>query len=304
MTTATKDRQRSGSSDFVESALYLLALDPKTLDTADLVTAIEGCGQLRGMVSAAEAGFITEYETRCGAHETAETLKRKQKLSARRAKRRTKTAKNTAGDDKVAAALKAGEISDEHADVLADAEEEHEGATDELLETAKGEGVDRFRQTARDWARNKDGHNGDSAATKQFKARKASSFIRDGDGMGITIAELDPTNHAAFTTALAYWVPKLFNQEQTPTLTADPVLDAALVARTSQQRLADALVAMAAASINPNNPQQPGYRQDADNRQLRPPHPSIDRTAGRRHHPDTRNSAKARLRSPHPPSSV
>ena len=52
MTTTTKDKQTS-SAEFVESALYLLGLDPKTLDTADLVTAIEGCGQLRGMVSAA-----------------------------------------------------------------------------------------------------------------------------------------------------------------------------------------------------------------------------------------------------------
>ena len=249
MTTTTKDKQTS-SAEFVESALYLLGLDPKTLDTADLVTAIEGCGQLRGMVSAAEAGFITEYEARCGTHETTETLKKKQKLSARRAKRRAKTAKNTAGNNKVAEALKAGEISDEHADVLADAEQEHEGATDELLETAKDEGVDRFGQSTRGWARGRDG---DSEATKQFKARKATTFIRDEDGMGITIAELDPSNHAAFTSALAYWVPKLFNQEQTPTLTADPVLDAALVARTSRQRLADALVAMAAASINPNN---------------------------------------------------
>ena len=50
MTTTTKDKQTS-SAEFVESALYLLGLDPKTLDTADLVTAIEGCGQLRGMVS-------------------------------------------------------------------------------------------------------------------------------------------------------------------------------------------------------------------------------------------------------------
>ena len=72
--------------------------------------------------------------------------------------------------------------------------------------------------------------------------------------MGITIAELDPSNHAAFTSALAFWVRRLFNEEQTLIPTApDRVLDTALVMRTSEQRLADALAAMAAASINGNN---------------------------------------------------
>ena len=82
-----------------------------------------------------------------------DALRRKQRLGSRAARRQAKSAKTIADNPDVQDALANGEISEEHADALADAESEHDGAVGELLPKAKEQGADRFRASARSWSR-------------------------------------------------------------------------------------------------------------------------------------------------------
>jgi len=237
---------------FGEAAAQVLLLDPAGLDVDGLKTSIGLCGTLRGIVSAAEAGFVAELERRAGRHEATEALRKKQKVSPAKAKRRSKTSKTTSEHPELAAALAEGDISEEHADVIADADQAHPdaGATAALLDHARGQSVEQFRHTAKGWERDQQGDKGEAEAERQHNARKVRSWIRPEDGMGVTIAELDPENHATFITALAWWVRKLKNNHNSGSKT-DPVADRAIIASTPEQLLADALVAMASASTNP-----------------------------------------------------
>jgi len=276
MATTFATRQQYGPS-FVEAATQVLLLDPSGLDIGGLKTSIGLCGTLRGIVSAVEAGFVAELERRAGRHEANEALRKKQKVSPAKAKRRSKTSKTTSEQRELAAALADGQISEEHADAIADADQAHPGAgaTAALLDEAKTQSVEQFRHTAKGWERGQQHDQGEAEAERQYKARKVRSRIRPEDGMGVTIAELDPENHATFITALAWWVRKLRNNNKNGSKgsdnrskkasdndpnnngsggagsKADIAADRGLIASTPEQLLADALVAMASASTSP-----------------------------------------------------
>jgi len=250
-TTFSTGQQQGRSAAFVDTATQVLLLEPSGLDIDGLKTSIGLCGTLRGIVSAAEAGFVAELDRRAGRHEATEALRMKQKVSPAKAKRRSKTSKTTAEQPDLAAALADGDISEEHADAIADADQAHPdaGATQALLDDAKTQSVEQFRHTAKGWGRNQQGDEGKTEDERQYKARKVWSRIRPEDGMGVTIAELDPENHATFITALAWWVRRLRNNNNASK--ANAAADRALIASTPEQLLADALVAMASASTNP-----------------------------------------------------
>jgi len=242
--------QKQRSVVFVAAAETLSMSVPACLDIDSLEIVLGLCGTIRGMVACYEAAIVVELESRVGEHQTTETLKKKQKISPRKAKRRRKSAENTAKRPEVAAALANGEISEEHADTIADAEQAHPGAGASLalLDNAKSQGVEAFRHSTRDWRRGQDGDEGETEAEKQFAARNVKTHVRPEDGMGVTIAELDPENHATLIGVLAYWVRRLRNKALNTE--PDPLADQALVSTTPAQLLADALVAMASASIN------------------------------------------------------
>ena len=202
-TTAREHRTHETSDDneFVSSVLGVMQLKPECLDDDGLDLAVELCGQLRGMVSTCEARFAEEIRRRRGAYAAEETLRKRQRMSAKKAKRRAKTAHATANNPSLNDALESGDISEEHADTLADAEEKHEGATDALIGKAKEQGPDRFRNTARDWSREQDGN--DSEAQRQYNRRSAKKWTRPDDGMSVFLAELDPESNAMLTHALA-----------------------------------------------------------------------------------------------------
>jgi len=245
---ATRQKQRS--TEFVAAAEVLSTSIPAQLDVDGLETAIGLCGSIRGMAASYEAALVVELESRVGEHQTTETLKRKQKISPRKAKRRRKSAENTANQPAVAAALADGEISEEHADAIADAEQAHPqaGASLALLDKARNQGVEAFRHSTRDWRRGQDGDEGETESEKQFAARNVKTYVRPEDGMGVTIAELDPENHSVLIGALAYWVRRLRNKTQNAE--PDPLADQALITTTPAQLMADALIAMASASVN------------------------------------------------------
>ncbi len=179
-------RQKSRSTQFVAAAETLSAQVPGALDVEGLESAIGLCGTVRGMAASYEAALVVELESRVGEHQTIETLKKKQKISPRKAKRRRKSGENTASQPEVAAALAGGEISEEHADVIADAEQAYPGASLALLDNAKDQSVDRFRHSTRDWRRGQDGDEGETEAEKQFAARNVKTYVRPEDGMGVT----------------------------------------------------------------------------------------------------------------------
>jgi len=253
MSTATHQRtsdevrsEANNEYDFVSTVLSVLSLDPTSLDDEGLDVAIGVFGQLRGIVTGAEATFVAEIERRRGQFAAEEALRKRQRMSSKKAKRRAKTAGTTAANPKLKDALSSGEVGEEHADALADIEEQHEGATDELLGKAKEERPDKFRNSARDWSRNRDGDH--SAEEKLRNARSARTWTRPEDGMGMFLAQLDPESYAVFIPGLATWVRRLRNEGDDPT--SDIGADEALIFRTSEQLLLDALVAMTTASLS------------------------------------------------------
>ena len=96
--TATHEHTGEAGDDneVVSSVLGVMGLDPVSLDDDGLDLAVELCGQLRGMVSTAEARFAEEIRRRRGAYAAEETLRKRQRMSAKKAKRRAKTAHATA----------------------------------------------------------------------------------------------------------------------------------------------------------------------------------------------------------------
>ena len=247
--TTQAEHQSCDADGFVETGLRLLAVDPHGFDADSLEAGIAVFGQLRGLVTSAESRWFGELSKQTSEHDAEAALRRKQRLSSRTAKRRAKTAKAAAKSKPLRDALANGDISDEHADAMADAEQQHEGAVDDLLDKAKNQGADRFKDSARTWSRQKDGDDGASQAARQFRNRKGSSYIRPDDGMGVTTLELDPVNHAAHVAALCHFI-RLRRGLPIPDGGPDEVADRMLMATTSQQAIADAAIALDAAALS------------------------------------------------------
>ena len=169
---------------------------------------------LRSVLTAAEAEVFAELERRSSPHDAETDLRRAQRVSSRTARRRATTARHVAVHEPTRAALTDGTVTSEHAAALSDAEAEHAGAAGELLEAATRQGPELFRETVRRHVRDRDGDDGASTATKQFRRRSGKVFTNDEDMAATDI-----------------------NQDLT------------LVKTTGRQMLADAYADMAAASL-------------------------------------------------------
>jgi len=211
--------------------------DPRNLDDAALTSAVRSCARLRARVDAAEARLLAEFRRRRGARSAGDLLRSETHVSSRAARARVEAATVVEDRPAVAAALENGEITVEHTEHLARAAKAHELDEARLLSAARAEPADEFGQTVRTWMNEQDDDGGSQRAERQRAKRKACLFTRQGDGMTVLHAELDPESGAIVRHALGCLTDKLWRLEHG----RKPVRDRS----TPEQRMADAVVALA-----------------------------------------------------------
>jgi len=170
-----------------------------------------------------------------------EVLRSVARMSSRAAGRVAKSATSMADLPRCTAALAAGQITSEHANVLADAARDVDSALvdDELMRVACAAPADLFARQAREWI--SVNHNKNDAETTQARrhTRRAVSSWTDDDGMRIWLAKLDPVTAAEVSSSLDAEYDRLWRLDggRESQHRDTPV-------RSPQQRMADAFVSL------------------------------------------------------------
>jgi hypothetical protein len=173
-------------------------------------------------------------------------------MASREARARVEVADTLAASPAAADALADGRISRGHADVFATRIPRRlraeAGADPQLVAAAAEQGVDAFARTATEWTRRRElgaDPDGSRRAARQHRNRKASVFTND-DGMLCLRADLPPDTGAIVAATLHDISEHKWRTEDGRTATHVAGIDPDRF-RTSQQRLADALIDLARA---------------------------------------------------------
>ncbi|MGI9602104.1 MAG: DUF222 domain-containing protein, partial [Acidimicrobiales bacterium] len=238
----------------IERVFETVRADPASLGTAGVTEGLAACGRLRSFVDAQEARFLAEAarlkaSTGSGVFAPDAVLAEATGVSKREARKRAKVARELERLPRVADGLANGELTFEHASLLADAHEgqarEVEAAEAELVDLAKESNPDQLRAGLARWRREHSGDDGESDLARKRRGRSAKIFDTD-DGLIGLFAQLDPIWGAEVTKAIEFHADRLWRAEtQTDTPTHIP--------RSRRHQLyADALVEMARLSTTPD----------------------------------------------------
>lgn len=228
----------------VHAAFDVGAIDPALLTEDELRVELSAAERLTSKVRAWQARLVDEANRRDlaqrdGCSSAAAWLTSQLGISAAEAARRQDEAAAVASSPDVAGAFERGEITPEHARLIASTTRaEPNLPIADLLADARQLDAGRFALRARRLRR---AHQADGGLTQheaQRQARRASVWIRPDDGMVILSAELDPVGGARVRAALFDEADRLWRAEHPRQGAHEVPVDA----RTNPQRLADALV--------------------------------------------------------------
>ena len=205
----------------------------------ELADVIEGAGRA--------IAALTSLQTRCataieglddGGVNSKTVLREAGRMSTRAANSVAKTAAGLAEMPKLAESLAGGAITAEHAAVAvaAAAKTSPEQVDDELLKLAETSSVDVFAQQSRRWVNRNQEDDGADAYAAQRRNRSVKHWVND-EGMGVLLAELDPTSYQQVQKAINVEYDRLWRDDGGRDGSPDGV-------RTPTQRLADAFVAL------------------------------------------------------------
>jgi len=174
-----------------------------------------------------------------------EVLRSVARMSSRAAGRVAKSAAALTELPRCTAALAAGEITSEHANVLADAGTHVDSALVdvELIEVARSSPADLFARRAREWISANHGINDSESAQARRHTRRSVSSWTDDDGMKVWLAKLDPVTAAEVSSSLDAEYDRLWRLDGGRYC---PRSDAPV--RSPQQRMADAFVSLVTGS--------------------------------------------------------
>ena len=160
------------------------------------------------------------------------------RMSTRSANRVAKTAAGLAEMPKLAESLANGKITVEHATVAvgAAAKTSAEQVDDELSKFAEVSSVDVFAEQSRRWVNRNQTDDGTELYQQQRHNRSLKHWVND-EGMGVVIAELDPTSYQQVRKAINAEYDRLWRDDGGRDGTPDEI-------RTPPQRLADAFIAL------------------------------------------------------------
>ena len=193
-----------------------------------------------GLVGRCEAGLaavrsetVAELSRRDGEAKAAEAVRDRLRQSRGSAKRDVKLAGQLADLAGTSQALADGDITPQHAKIIAEAAEHTDVDEDELLAAATSEPTDVFGHTVRDHVNERSAGEDLQERRRRQRARRELSLKQQSDGMYKLFGLLDPVAGARIETALTGAAKKLRNAE-------DPANRA-----TVPQRYADALEQLA-----------------------------------------------------------
>ncbi|WP_420443704.1 HNH endonuclease [Candidatus Poriferisodalis sp.] len=226
-----------GARDVVARA-SLVPLEGASSDTLALV--VEQAERLRSAAQAMLLNATAALEaSQAGAGRSA--LRERARQSSRKAKRTTQVSEQIAQMPNVARGLAVGDLTVEHAEVLADAARQTSpNAVDtaaDLLETAAAVPPEILRRDARDFAARYDPDAVRSMLARQRRERSAALFVDHASGMGVLNARLDPISFALIQQAVETYKDALWRQDGGRDGTPNQIRD-------NKQRLADAVFEM------------------------------------------------------------
>ncbi len=209
------------------------------LSRVELEDLVSGSGRVMAALSALQTRCATEIEGLDDGGVNSKTVLREAgRMSTRAANSVAKTAAGLAEMPKLAESLANGAITVEHAAVAvgAAAKTSAEQVEDELSKLAEVSSVDMFAEQSRRWVNRNQPDDGAERYQQQRRNRLLKHWINE-QGMGVLLAELDPTSYQQVVKAINVDYDRLWRDDGGRDGTPDEV-------RTVQQRLADAFVAL------------------------------------------------------------
>ena len=209
------------------------------LSRVELEAVVGGVGRVVAALSALQVRCATEIEALDDGGVNSKTVLREAgRMSTRAANSVAKTAAGLTEMPKLAEALAGGAITAEHAAVAvgAAAKTSAEQVDDELSKLAEVSSVDVFAEQSRRWVNRNQPDDGAELYQQQRRNRLFKHWINEA-GMGVLLAELDPTSYQQVVKAINVEYDRLWRDDGGRDGSPDDV-------RTTPQRMADAFVAL------------------------------------------------------------
>ena len=209
------------------------------LSRGELTGVVAGAGRVIAALSALQTRCATEIEALDDGGVNSKTVLREAgRMSTRNANKAAKTAAGLAEMPKLAESLASGAISVEHAEaaVGAAAKTSPQQVDEQLSELAEESSVDLFAEQSRRWANRKQPDDGADRHQRQREMRAFKNWVND-DGMGILLAELDPTSYQRALKAINAECDRLWRDDGGRDGKPEAV-------RTTTQRMADAFLGL------------------------------------------------------------
>ena len=209
------------------------------LSRVELEGVVAGAGRVMAALSALQTRCATAIEGLDDGGVNSKTVLREAgRMSTRSANSIAKTAAGLAEMPKLAESLAGGAITVEHAAVAvgAAAKTSAEQVDEELSKLAETSSVDVFAEQSRRWVNRNQPDDGTELYERQRRSRLFKNWVNE-DGMGVLLAELDPTSYQQALKAINVEYDRLWRDDGGRDGTPDDV-------RTPQQRKADAFVAL------------------------------------------------------------
>ena len=205
----------------------------------ELEAVVAGAGRVVAALGALQTRCATEIEALDDGGVNSKTVLREAgRMSTRSANRVAKTAAGLVEMPKLAESLANGKITVEHATVAvgAAAKTSAEQVDDELSKFAEVSSVDVFAEQSRRWVNRNQPDDGAELYQQQRHNRSLKHWVNE-EGMGVLLAELDPTSYQQVRKAINVEYDRLWRDDGGRDGSPDDV-------RTAPQRLADAFVAL------------------------------------------------------------
>ena len=209
------------------------------LSRVELEGVVAGAGRVIAALNGLQTRCATEIEALDDGGVNSKTVLREAgRMSTRNANSVAKTAAGLAEMPKLSESLAGGAITVEHAAVAvgAAAKTSAEQVDDELSKLAETSSVDVFAEQSRRWVNRNQPDDGSELYQRQRRSRLFKNWVNE-DGMGVLLAELDPTSYQQVLKAINVEYDRLWRDDGGRDGTPDDV-------RTAQQRKADAFVAL------------------------------------------------------------
>ena len=209
------------------------------LSRAESTGAVEGAGRVIAAMTSLQARCATEIEGLDDGGVGSKTVLREAgRMSTRTADSVAKTAAGLAEMPRPAESLASGKITAEHAAaaVGAASETSAEQVEDELSGPAEDSSVDSFAEQSRRWVNRNQADGGADAHERLRRRRCFKDWVNEG-GMGVLLAELDPTSRQRALKAIDCEYDRLWRDDGGRDGTPDDV-------RTVAQRRADAFLSL------------------------------------------------------------